>query len=72
MDLAAATVRNELVKRCDSVPTEGWAGTGSSPLTQTPGAADRNVVFILLLRMIILPATELRLASLTSNLRKKT
>lgn len=61
-----------LLRDDDSVPTGGWAGTGSSPLMQTPGAADRNDVFILLLRKLLLPSTELMVASLTFNLRKKT
>lgn len=60
-----------LLRDDNSVPTKGWAGTGSSPLTQTPGAADRNLVCILLLRKLLLPSTELTLASLTSNLRKQ-
>lgn len=51
----------------DSVPTDGWAGTGSSPLMQTPGAADRKVFCILFRRKLLLPSTELTLASLTSE-----
>lgn len=54
-------VGRSLLKGDDSVPTEGWAGTGSSPLRETQGAGGRIVACILLPREILLPSSELML-----------
>lgn len=58
MDLTAAPGRTELVKSDDSVPTEGWAGTPSSPLRETQGAAGRIFICILMQGEILLPSLE--------------
>lgn len=69
MDVAAATDRNELVKRCRFSSHWGLAGAQSSPLRETPGAGGRIGVCILLLRdsTAFLRAYD---TTLTSNLRK--
>ena len=54
-------VGRSLLKGDDSVPTEGWTGTGSSLLRETQGAGGRIVVCILLLREILLLFSELML-----------
>lgn len=56
-----AQVGRSFLKGDDSVPTEGWAGTGSSPLRETQGAGGSVVVCILLLRETLLPSSELML-----------